>query len=185
MPPNYLTKKEIDEQHKNSQKDLPKAYLIALWRSVPSSTTTRTSFRHNADMLDIYEAFLDTCKSPTIVNTFRATEQSTPTPLQGDPRQVSRSDERELIQEPSKCYPWQVLLEDDRGLRWATCMAVAALELPYFLDPEYDTAKGEERIEAVKAEVQLLVLGKKGWLRRHGEAFDQAASMALFIPPTR
>jgi hypothetical protein len=185
MAPIYLTKKEIDEQHKNSQEDLPKAYLIALWRSVPSSTTTRTSFRHYADMLEIYEAFLDTCKSPTIVNTFRATEQSTPTHLGGDPRQVSRSDERILIQKPLKCYPWEALLDDDRGLRWATCMAAAALELPYFLDPEYDSVGPKKRAEAVKEEVQLLVLGKKEWLSRHGGAFDQAAGMSLFIPPTR
>jgi hypothetical protein len=180
-----LTKKEIDEQHKNSQKDLPKAYLIALWRSVPRFTPPQISVKHDDDMHEIYEAFLDTCQSPTIVNTFRAAEQSTPTPLKGDPQQVSRSDERILIQKPSKCYPWEALLDDDRGLRWATCMAVAALELPYFLDPEYDTAKGDVRVEQVKKEVQLLVLGKKQWLCRHGEAFDQAAGMSLFIPPTR
>jgi hypothetical protein len=184
MPLIYFTKNEIDEQHKNSQKDLPKAYLIALWRSVPSSTTPQISVQHNADMLDIYEAFLDTCKSHTIVNTFRAATQSTPTPLKGDSRQGSCNDKEGLIQKPPECYPWQVLLDDDRGLRWATCMAAAALELPYFLDPEYDSARAEERVGLVKEEVRLLVLGKKQWLHRHNEAFRLAIGMALFVPPT-
>jgi hypothetical protein len=156
LPPGFETLEAIQKRLDSSPIELPKAYLIAIWRSVPDDTRSQLSLIHTDEMLKIYNEFIRTCGKDSIVWEFE-----------------------NAIKDKADCYPWQVPLHSEHGYNWARIMAIAALELPAFIDKTY--ASMEDRFSMVKEEVKQKVTGEGKWLQRLNDAFEKARGHSLLV----
>jgi hypothetical protein len=160
LPHGFEVLEMIQDRVNNNKMDLKKALLIAIWKSVPDSERSLYSVEHEYEMQRIFDAFnkaCDGCSNRTLKETFEKTEKT-------------------------NGYPWQWPLNTSAGNVWAEKMALAALELPKFVDKDVDDMT--VRFQKVKDVFEEEVHAGRTLLNAHNNAFNVARAEALLKRPT-
>lgn len=90
---------------------------------------------------------------------------------------------KKTLTEKAKCYPWQVQSKEFKaGYAWFEAFAIAALEIPGFLDKE-EVEDNQERLRRIKEVIKAVVVGRN---KDIDFAFDDAKWVAIVkLPPIK
>jgi hypothetical protein len=154
------TLEQIQARYKGREQHLRKAYLLAIWKSMPNndSDDQQINPENKKELEKIYHEFLKLITTPATSNLL---------------------DQFLGAWHEYLSHPWEKPLLTSEGYAWTLAMASAALELPDFVE-EGSKDLGDHFRNVLKV-VTLEAVGEENWRPFHYMIFDTARRGAVLV----